>query len=139
MTKKKAKRPRATKRRRKSPLFLDAAREDAKMLSAFTDREIFQRVVEVVLAYWRYHQQDAFADWFESVTCVMHGTMGPFCWSRRQTRSVLILQYATEEAWTPHLSERWPWSAMRTCCGRSPITTRIHHCAYYSKYGLGAA
>jgi hypothetical protein len=51
MTKKKAKRPRATKRRRKSPpLFLDAAREDAKMLSAITDREIFQRVVEVVLA-----------------------------------------------------------------------------------------
>jgi hypothetical protein len=25
-------------------------------------------------------------------------------------RSVLILQYATEEAWTPHLSERWSWS-----------------------------
>jgi hypothetical protein len=68
MTKKKAKRPRATKRRRKSPLFLDAAREDAKMLSAITDREIFQRVVEVVLADWTYHQQeDAFADWFESV------------------------------------------------------------------------
>jgi hypothetical protein len=67
MTKKKAERTRATKRRRKSPLFLDAAREDAKMLSAITDREIFQRVLEIVLAYWRYHQQDAFADWFESV------------------------------------------------------------------------
>jgi hypothetical protein len=37
------------------------------MLSAITDREIFQRVVEVVLAYWRYHQQDAFANRFESV------------------------------------------------------------------------
>jgi hypothetical protein len=37
------------------------------MLSAITDREIFQRVVEAVLAYWRHHQQDASADWFESV------------------------------------------------------------------------
>jgi hypothetical protein len=48
-------------------IFLDAAREDVRMLSAITDREIFQRGVEVVLADWRYHQQDAFADWFESV------------------------------------------------------------------------
>jgi hypothetical protein len=67
MMKKKAKRSRATKRRRKSLLFLDAAREDAKMLFAIADWEIFQRGVEVVLADWRYHQQDALADWFESV------------------------------------------------------------------------
>jgi hypothetical protein len=41
------------------------SREDAKMLSAIIDREIFQRVVEAVLAYWRHHQQeDASADWF---------------------------------------------------------------------------
>jgi hypothetical protein len=46
----------------KKKILLDAAR-----LSAITDWEIFQRGVEVVLAYWRYHQQDAFADWFESV------------------------------------------------------------------------
>jgi hypothetical protein len=65
--KKKAKRPRATNRKRKSPIFLDAAREDAKSISAITDREIFKRGVEVVLADWRYHQLDAFADWFESV------------------------------------------------------------------------
>jgi hypothetical protein len=43
------------------------------MLSAITDREIFQRVLEVVLAYWRYHQQDAFADWFESVYLCVNG------------------------------------------------------------------
>jgi hypothetical protein len=48
-------------------VFIDAAREDVRMLSAITDREIFQRGVEFVLADWRYHQQDAFADWFESV------------------------------------------------------------------------
>jgi hypothetical protein len=30
-------------------------------------QEIFQWVVEVVLADWRYHQQDAFADRFQSV------------------------------------------------------------------------
>ena len=46
-------------------IFLNAAREDVRMLSAITDREIFQRVVEAVLAYWRHHQQeDASADWF---------------------------------------------------------------------------
>jgi hypothetical protein len=113
MTNKKAKRPRATKRRRKSPLFLDAAREDAKMLSAFTDREIFQRVVEVVLAYWRYHQQDAFADWFESVYLCDAWDNGAFL---LEPATDQVSTHTAEEAWTPHLSERWPWSAMRTCC-----------------------
>jgi hypothetical protein len=102
------------KYRRKSPLFLDAAREDAKMLSAITDREIFQWVVEVVLAYWRYHQQDAFADGFESVYLCDSWDNGAF-----------LLEPATDQVSThtairhrrsvdAHLSERWPWSAMRT-------------------------
>jgi hypothetical protein len=47
--------------------FLDAAREDVRLLSGITDRDIFRRGVEVVLADWRYHHQSAFADWFESV------------------------------------------------------------------------
>jgi hypothetical protein len=54
-------------KKEKVPLFLDASQEDAKMLSAINDREIFQWGVDVVLSDWRYHQQDAFADWFESV------------------------------------------------------------------------
>jgi hypothetical protein len=48
-------------------IFLDAAREDVRLLAAITDREVFARGVEVVLADWRYHHQFAFADWFESV------------------------------------------------------------------------
>jgi hypothetical protein len=48
-------------------IFLNAAREDVRMLSTITDRDIFERGVQVVLADWRYHNQHAFADWFESV------------------------------------------------------------------------
>jgi hypothetical protein len=32
-------------------IFLDTAREDVRMVSAITDREIFQRGVEVVLCF----------------------------------------------------------------------------------------
>jgi hypothetical protein len=38
-----------------------------KILSTITNREIIRRGVEFVIADWRYHHQDAFADWFESV------------------------------------------------------------------------
>jgi hypothetical protein len=121
------------KKKKKVP-FLDAAREDAKMLSAITDREIFERVVEVVLAYWRYHQQDAFADGFESVYLCDAWDNGAF-----------LLEPATDPVST-HTAIRHrrsvdapPIRVMalerdEDLLRRSPITARIHHhCAYYSK------
>jgi hypothetical protein len=142
MRKKKTKRPRATKRRSKSPLFLDAAQEDVKMLSAITDWEIFQRGVEVVLAYWRNHQQDAFADWFESVYLCDAWDNGPFfdgdgdrpgqcsyCnTSPKKRRRPTIWEIALErddDLLSTHLLKK------------------PHHYKnkplYYSEYGLGAA
>jgi hypothetical protein len=86
------------------------------MLFAITDWEIFQRGVEVVLADWRYHQQDALADWFESVYLCDAWDNGTFLMEPATDQVSAHTTIRHRRSVDAPLSERWLWSAMRTCC-----------------------
>jgi hypothetical protein len=47
--------------------YIEAARSHIRMLAKITDKAIFDRGMDIVLAEWRCQGEHAFADWFESV------------------------------------------------------------------------
>jgi len=49
------------------PDYISTAREHIRILAKITDRDVFQRGADVVMAEWRCNHENAFADWFESV------------------------------------------------------------------------
>jgi hypothetical protein len=47
--------------------YIETARNHVRMLSRITDKEIFDHGMDIVLAEWRCHGENVFADWFQSV------------------------------------------------------------------------
>jgi hypothetical protein len=47
--------------------YIETARNHVRMLSRIIDKEIFDHGMDIVLAEWRCHGENAFADWFQSV------------------------------------------------------------------------
>jgi hypothetical protein len=114
------------------------------MLFAITDREIFQRGVEVVLADWRYRQQDALADWFESAYLCDAWDIGAFFdGADGRPGQCAYNNTPPKRRGRPTIREmalERDEDLLSTHLLKKPITTRAHHCAYYSsEYGLGAA
>jgi hypothetical protein len=58
--------------------YIHTARDHIRMLSKITDREIFQRGCDIVLAEWRCNHEDEFADWFKSVYLSKDWDFGSF-------------------------------------------------------------
>jgi hypothetical protein len=62
----------------KKSAYIETARDHIRMLSKITERSIFDRGMEIVLAEWRFQHEDEFADWFEGVYLAEDWDLGSF-------------------------------------------------------------